>query len=63
VLAARIAERLRADGLAEAQAALRAIAGAEAMLAAIAHWLGGGCVMPAGSVAEELAALAETASR
>jgi hypothetical protein len=33
------------------------------MLAAIAHWLGSGCVMPAGSVAEELAALAETASR
>jgi AcrR family transcriptional regulator len=63
VLAARIAERLRADGLAEARAALRAIAAAEAMLAAIAHWLGSGCVMPAGSVAEELAALAETASR
>jgi AcrR family transcriptional regulator len=63
VLAARIAVRLRAEGIPEARAELRAIAAAEAMLAAIAHWLRSACVIAPGAMVEELAQLAEASSR
>jgi AcrR family transcriptional regulator len=59
VLAAQIAPGLRAEGIPEARAELRAIAAAEGMLAAIAHWLRSGCVIGPGPMAEELCALAK----
>jgi AcrR family transcriptional regulator len=63
VLATPIATRLRAEGAGAARAELRAMTTAEAMLAAIAHWLGSGCVIAPGPMAEELAYLAQMASR
>lgn len=63
VLAAQIAVRLRADGVPAARAALRAIAAAEGLLAALAHWLRGGCAIAIPAMAEELTRLAEPASR
>jgi AcrR family transcriptional regulator len=62
VLAARIAARLREEGLAPAWADLRALVAAEGMLAAIAHWMRSGWVIAPGEVAGELAALAAHAS-
>jgi AcrR family transcriptional regulator len=59
VLAVSICARLRSEGSPPALAELRAIARAEAMLAAIAHWLRGGCILPAEAVAAALASLAE----
>lgn len=63
VLAAQIAVRLRADGVPAARAALRAIAAAEGLLAALAHWLRGGCAIAIPAMAEELTRLAEPTAR
>jgi len=62
VLAARTAPRLRAHGLAASLAELRALALAEAQLAAMAHWLRGGGPGVA-ETAAELARLAQLLMR
>lgn len=56
MLALRTARRLRARGMPAALADIRAIAGAEGQLAALAHWLQHPA-LPAASLADELARL------